>query len=167
MHLIVSIIILSIVLIYVFIKGRKHPQNDATSKYPSYRPNSSVNVWETRLSGITYKCTRDDVGVVVCAVKPHEEDNSSKTTLDVIRDDGKVLGAISDKELKTYMEWSHGEVCPAIGLINYDELSNLLWCDMMIIGPEVEDIEIEGEFKKYLSWIEDNYSSDYIPDRYK
>lgn len=167
MHLIIPAIITLIILLILSKKNVLHRKNDVSSRYPVYRPNSSVNVWETKLSGITYKCTRDDVGVVVFAVKPHEDDELAKESMVVIRDDGKVLGEIAEKELKTYNEWSHGEVCTGIGLINYDEVSNSLWCDMMILGPDVNDVETEGEFKKFLSWVDENYSSEYIPERYR
>ena len=165
-YILIAIIVVPFIYFFIIRKEQKRRQAIATA-FPVYHPASAVNVWETKLAGIRYQCTKDDIGVVVFAVKPEKDNPYDQQAMAVIRDDGKMLGYIEKSELKTYNEWSRGEVCMGIGQINYYEERNKLWGNLIIFGPDVDETETEGEIRRYLDWATEHYGADYIPERYK
>ena len=163
---IIVAIICAPLLYYVAVYREKKQREAWEHQYPPYRMSASEPVWQTRIANIRYQCNRDDIGVVIFAVKPEPNDYNADS-MSIIRDDGKLLGFIRKREAHRFNRWAGGEMCSGMGMIQYDEATNKLWADIFVFPPHADDEQVETYVKKYLEWVTDVYGAEYIPDRYR
>lgn len=172
--ILIAIIIVPIAYFIITSHDRKRLR-EWNAKYPVYAPDSHLNIFQIDISDIKYQCNKDDIGVVIFAVKPNDCVNETeniwsecnRSTFSVIRDDGKLLGTIPYKSQKKYIDWSKNRVCTGFGMIQYDDATNRLWCHLYIFSPDISNTYISREIQLYLSWISTTYNTELIPYRYK
>ncbi|MBQ9177238.1 MAG: hypothetical protein IJ139_10295 [Bacteroidaceae bacterium] len=136
-------------------------------RYPSYHPSSLQGIWPTKIGNIRYHCNRDDIGVVVFAVKPDAGNVYHRSSMAIIRDDGKQLGYIGKREAAKFNRWCGGNPCSGMGMIQYDEKTNKLWADIFVFSPRFDEQQLATEVQAYISWVSATYGVAYIPERYR
>lgn len=154
-------------LYYVAVYRDKKRQEKWELRFPPYHPRSMNGVWATKIANIRYQCNKDDIGVVIFAVKPDEQNNYNRSSMAIIRDDGKPLGYIPKREASRFNRWSARQACSGVGMVQYDEQTNRLWADIFIFAPDTTDNQLEQQFSQYLQWVTTTYGPEYIPDRYR
>jgi len=163
----IVIIIFGPLLYYVAVYRDKKKREVWESKYPPYRPSSSLGMYSMRVANIRYQCNRDDIGAVIVAVKADPDNSYHADSMSVIRDDGKLMGFVAKREATRFNRWSGRDVCSGVGMILYDEPTHKLWADIHVFRPDTTDEQVEAEMHRFLQWVEHAYGADYIPERYR
>ena len=162
----IAIVALPIIYFFFIRKERKEKQRIQTL-FPEYVHSQSVRVWRAKLARAKYYINKDDIGVMIFAVKTEQDSPYGGKAWAVVRDDGKLMGYMPKKTMQSYEEWAGNDVCTGIGQVNYDEKTNHLWANLIVFAPETGDEALESEINNYISWATKTYGADYIPQRYK
>lgn len=105
---------------------------------------TGCDVQKTKIAGVTYRCTTDDVGGFLGYAAAEPTNANDKNAVALYRVDGKHLGYIPKGETAEFHASSNGKVIPFVGYIDEGDSAPLYGMVWIIYADSQDELELES-----------------------
>jgi hypothetical protein len=116
--------------------------------------------FHTRIAGITFYNTIDDIGGFVGYVELDPDNEYDKNAIAIYNNDGKLVGHLPKTDTRKFRNWTYAEKLPCIGYITEgDDVE--IYGKIKIINADAKRTQVE--IAKYAKWLIRNFGVEYVP----
>ena len=124
---------------------------------------SDDGTYYTKIAGVQYRCTNDDVGGFLGYVRSDKNNPHDKNSIAVYNNDNKLLGYIPKENQSSFREYSEKDDLPCVGFINIGN-DVPLYGKVKIIDSDTEETKLI--ITKYVHWLISTFGVRFVPSSF-